>query len=262
MEKKITHSLNSLLNGVREVNYGKLSQDIVPYTTMVETIQHVQQKIVTHGNVSMYIIPIDVRQLHKYAIVHHVHVRDHLIILLVIPLSANRNEFMCYKIIKHDVSVPNSDIYTRLESDVEYIAIERETMQYAYITELEANSLQMDKDYLLRKKIIYQEDDKDCVTSIYLNNHTSIRENCKYNIRQKNTKPQVRQYDDSKFSLRNTVHYTVQCSVGNMNKIHTNDYVRKYSCLQDCLIDVDNIHPEINVTAGDCTTNCILQTDT
>jgi len=67
---------------------------------------------------------------------------------------ANRNEFLCYKIIKHDVAVPNSDIYTRLESDVEYIAIERETMQYAYITELEANSIQMDKDYLLHKKII------------------------------------------------------------------------------------------------------------
>jgi len=134
-------------------------------------------------------------------------------------------------------------------------------MQYEYITELEANSLQMDKDYFLRKKIIYQEDDKDCITSIYLNNHTPVRENCKYNILQRNAKPQVTQYDDSKFYLQNTMNNIVQCSVGNIYKGHTNNYVKKYSCLQDCLIDVDNIHPEINVTAGDWTTNCILQTD-
>jgi len=47
-----------------------------------------------------------------------------------------------------------------------------------------------------------------------------------------------------------------------MYKSHTNDYIRQYNGLQDCLIDVVNIHPEINVTAGDWTTNCVLKTDT
>jgi len=109
--------------------------------------------------------------------------------------------------------------------DVEYIAIERETIQYAYLTELEANSLQIDKKYLLRKKIIYHEDNQNCITSIYLNNHTAIKEHCKYNIVQKNMKPQVTQYDNSKFYLRNTVNYTVQWAVGNIYKRHANDYV-------------------------------------
>jgi len=168
---------------------------------------------------------------------------------------------MCYKIIKHDVAVPNSDVYTRLDSEVQYIAIERESMQYAYITELEANSLQINKDYLLRKKIIYHEDNRDCITAIYLNNHTSIREYCKYSILPKNTKPQVTQYDDSKFYLRNTKDYTVQCSIGNIYKGHTNDYIQRYTCLEFCLIEVDNIHPTINETSGDWTTNCILQTE-
>jgi len=118
------------LSGVREFSYGRLSQDIVPYTTLEETIQYVQHKIVTHGNVSMYMIPSDIRELHKQAIVYYMHFRFLLLIIsLLIPLMANRNEFMSYKIIKHDVTVPNSDIYTRLESEVEYIAIKRETMQ-------------------------------------------------------------------------------------------------------------------------------------
>jgi len=153
--KKLANNLQRLLNGVRGLNYRRLSHDIVPYTTLEETLQHVQQKIVTHENVSMYMIPSDVRQLHKQALVHRVPVWDHLIVSLLIPLTANRNEFMCYKIIKNDVTVPNSDIYTRLKSEVEYIAIERGTIQYAYITELEENSLQRNQDYLLRKKIIY-----------------------------------------------------------------------------------------------------------
>jgi len=33
----------------------------------------------------------------------------------------------------------------------------------------------MDKDYLLRKKIIYNEDEQDCIISIYINNPTSIK---------------------------------------------------------------------------------------
>jgi len=52
----------------------------------------------------------------------------------------------------------------------------------------------------------------------------------------------------------------VQCSIGNIYKGHTNDYIKRYNCLEDCLIDVDNIHPTINETNGDWTTNCILQT--
>jgi len=160
----------------------------------------------------------------------------------------------------HDVTVPNSDIITRLESEVDYIAIERETMQYAYITELEANSLQMDKDYVLRKKIIYNEDVNNCITAVYLNNHTSIKDNCKYNVYPRSTESQVTQYDDNKFFLRNTVNYTIKCSVGNIYKGYAKDYIREYVCLQDCLIDVDTIHPEINITAGDWTTHCMLQT--
>jgi len=74
--------------------------------------------------------------------------------------------------------------------------------------------------------------------------------------------PKVTQYDDSKFYIRNTNNYSIQCSVENMYKGHTNDYIRHYHCLQDCLIDVDNIHPELNETAGDWTTNCVLKTNT
>jgi len=95
--RKLTNSLQLLLNGIRELNYGRLSHDIVPYITLEETLEHVQQKIKTQGDISMFIIPKDVRQLHKQAIVHHVHVEDHLIISLLVPLTANRNEFMCYK---------------------------------------------------------------------------------------------------------------------------------------------------------------------
>jgi len=120
----------------------------------------VQQKIDTHKNVSMFMISNEVRQLHKHAIIHHVHVIDHLIISMIIPLTANRHEFTAYKVIKHEVTVPNSDVYTRLDTEVEYIAIEKETMRCTYITKLEANSLQIDKDYLLRKKIIFNNDEK------------------------------------------------------------------------------------------------------
>jgi len=122
---KLSNSLQQLLNGIRELNYGRLSQDIVPYTTLEDTIEHVNEKLKTQIGIPMYVIPTDVRQLHKQAIVHHVHVQDHLIISLLVPLTANRNEFMCYKIIRHYVTVPNSDIITRLETEVEYIAIER-----------------------------------------------------------------------------------------------------------------------------------------
>jgi len=108
--KKLTQSLTTLLNGIQELNNGRLSQDIVPHKTLLETIEHVKQKIVTQGNVSMYMIPNDVRELHKQAVVHYAHVQDHLIISLLIPLSANRREFICYKIIKHNVAVPNSDV--------------------------------------------------------------------------------------------------------------------------------------------------------
>jgi len=259
--KKLSNSVPQLLNGVRELNYGRLSQDIVPYATLKDAIEHVRQKIATGGNVSMYVIPNDVGKLHKQAIVHHVQVQDHLIISLLILLTTNRKEFMCYKIIKHNVTVPNSDIYTRLESEAEYIANEWETMQYAYITKIKAYSLQMDKDYLLPKKIIYNEDVNDCITAIYLNNHTSIKDNCKYNVYQEDKRMQVIQYDDNKFYLRNTVNYTIQCYVGNIYKGYAKNYIKKYTCHQDCLIDVDNIHPEINITAGNWTTHCVLKTN-
>jgi len=173
--KIVTNSLQKLLHGVQELNYGRLTQDLVPNETLRQTIRHVQQKIVTHENVSMFMISNDVRQLHKRAIIHHVHVLDHFIISMIIPLTANRNEFTCYKVIKHYVTVPNSDVCTILETEVEYIAIEKETMQYAYITELEAKSLQLNKDYLLRKKILINNDDNDCLTAIFVNNHTSIK---------------------------------------------------------------------------------------
>jgi len=78
-------------------------------------------------------------------------------------------------VIKHDVTVPNSVVYTRLHTEVEYIAIEKETMQYIYITELEANLLQLDKDYLLRKKIIFNNDENYCITALFVNNHISIK---------------------------------------------------------------------------------------
>jgi len=87
----------------------------------------------------MFMISNEVRQLHKHAIIRHVHVLDHLIISMIIPLPGNRNKYTCYMVIKHDVTVPNSVVYTRLHTEVEYIAIEKETMQYIYITELEAN---------------------------------------------------------------------------------------------------------------------------
>jgi len=248
--RKLSNSLQLLLNGIRELNYGRLSHDIVPYRTLEETMEHVQQKMKTQGDIAMYIIPKDVKQLHRQAIVHHVHVEDHLIISVLVPLTANRNEFMCYKIIKHEITVPNSDISTRLESDVEYIAIERETMKYTYITELEANSLQMDKDYLLRKKIIYNENVNDCITAVFLNNHTSIKLNCKYNVYQRDTRMQVIQYDDNKFYLQNTINYTIQCSIENIFAIYEREYIRDYQCLQDCLVDVDNIRPVMNVTNG------------
>jgi len=259
--RKLTDSLKLLLRGVRELNYGRLSHDIVPYTTLEETLEHVKQKIRTQGETALYIIPQTVKPLHKQPIVHDVHVEDHLIISLLVPLTANVNDFICYKIIKHDITVPNSDISTRLETDEEYIAIERESMQYAYITELEANSLQMDKDYLLRKKIIYKENVNDCITAVFLNNHTSIKLNCKYNVYQKDTRMQVTQYDDNKFYLRNTLNYTIQCSIENIFAIYQREYIRHYQCLQDCLVDVDNIRPEINITNGDWTTHCIIKTN-
>jgi len=95
---------------------------------------------------------------------------------------------------------------------VEYIAIEKETMQYAYITELEANSIQINKDYLLRKNIIYNENDNDSITSIYNYRHASIKQNCKYNVIPKTTQPRVTQYDDNKFYMRNTRNYSIQCA--------------------------------------------------
>jgi len=52
--KKLTHSLDNLLNGIQQLNNGKLSRDIVPHATLLEAFQHVQQRVVTHGNVSMY----------------------------------------------------------------------------------------------------------------------------------------------------------------------------------------------------------------
>jgi len=97
--RKLTDSLKLLLNVVRELNYGRLSHDIVPYTTLEETLEHVQQKMTTQGDTAMYIIPKDVRHLHKQAIIHHVHVEDHLIISVFVPLTANVNEFMAYKVI-------------------------------------------------------------------------------------------------------------------------------------------------------------------
>jgi len=84
-ERKLSNSLQQLLNGIRELNYGRLSQDIVPYKTLEDTMEHVSQKIKTHGGIPMYVIPKDVRQLHKQAIVHHVHVEDHLLISLLVP---------------------------------------------------------------------------------------------------------------------------------------------------------------------------------
>jgi len=42
--RKLSNSLQQFLNGRRELNYGRLSQDIVPYTTLEDTMEHVRQK--------------------------------------------------------------------------------------------------------------------------------------------------------------------------------------------------------------------------
>jgi len=41
--RKLSNSLQQLLNGIRELNYGRLSQDIVSYTTLEDTMEHVRQ---------------------------------------------------------------------------------------------------------------------------------------------------------------------------------------------------------------------------
>jgi len=70
---------------------------------------------------------------------------------------------------------------------------------------------------------------------------------------------QVTQYDDNKFYLRNTVNYTIQYSVENIYLGYARDYIKHYQSLQDCLVDVDNVHPEINITMGDWTTHCVVK---
>jgi len=164
----MTANLEGLLNGIRELNIGILSKDFVPYDSLRKAILHVEHKIKTEGNISMYMISNDIRRLQEQAIIHHIHVANHLIISVVIPLTANRNEFTCYKVIRNDVIILYSEVYTRLDTDVDYISIEKETMQYTYITELKANSMQVNKNYLLRKKIIYNGNDQTWVCNLSL----------------------------------------------------------------------------------------------
>jgi len=92
MGRKLNNSLQQLLNGMRELNYGRLSHDIVPYTTLEDTMEHVRQKIKSQGSIPMYVIPKDVRQLHKQAIVHNVHVQDPLIISLLEALNGKQEQ--------------------------------------------------------------------------------------------------------------------------------------------------------------------------
>jgi len=49
--RRLSNSLQQLLNGIRELSYGCLSQDIVPYTTLEDTMEHVKQKIKSQGGI-------------------------------------------------------------------------------------------------------------------------------------------------------------------------------------------------------------------
>jgi len=201
------------LNSIQD----RLSYDLVPYQSLNDALSHIEKKIKFDTNMAMHLISREVRQIHKQARIHYVHVENHIIISLLIPLTANKNPFSYYKIFKHEVTNRNSQVSTILDNQVNYIAIETNSMQFTYLTDMEAQSILAENNYLVGKKLIYSDNRENCLTAIYRNVHSSIKKNCHYNVIPHGSKPTIAKYDDSKFYIRNTPEYNVHCTVNIMS---------------------------------------------
>jgi len=105
----------------------------VPYQSLKNALKHIEQKIKTNSSIAMHRISDDVRQIHMHAIIHYVHVENHIIVFLLILFTANTLNSTCtfYRVVRHQVTVPNSQVSTILntQSHVEYIAIGKNSMQ-------------------------------------------------------------------------------------------------------------------------------------
>jgi len=138
---------NALLSKARQLLYNS--------RIITANLEKLLKAIQELTNMAMHLISHDVRQIHKQTRIHYVHVENHIIISLLIPLKANKNPFSYYKIVKKEVTIPNSQVSMILDNKGNYIAIETNSRQFTYLTDMEVQSIQVDKDYLVPKKLIY-----------------------------------------------------------------------------------------------------------
>jgi len=108
--------------------------------------------------------------------------------------------------------------------------------------------------------IIYNDNAKNCLLKIYRNEHSSIKENCHYNVIPHGVTPTIAQYDDHKYYLRNIAQYNVLCTVETINETTITEDIHNFSCNQDCVVNTHGLQTTAEFSTWEDPTNFVLQT--
>lgn len=252
----VMRELTNLLHAIKELKQGILSTDLVSNNQMQRMITYINLKMQTNDSTMMYLIPQTHDEVRQYAQIHASRENNTLIISLILPLSHDPTEFLFYKIIKHAIAMPNSEVHTILNTDVKFIGIEPTTLKYVIVSETDMWLLKTKKYHLVRANLFFTDFANNCILSIYQEDRVLIKKNCQYDVINKVLKPQITQYMEESYYLQNIENYNISC------KSETSENTIGKICEHNCLIELSSAHIQTNpLNSVDASQTCVLTTD-
>ena len=167
--------------------------------------------------------------MHDYLFGHH---EKRLLIQLRIPLTTFRHEFAVYKVTTFPVPVTGRPTYkTFLSNFPRYFVASSHSDFYFTMRNID-NSRQAGLLYLTHNGLSLSSftTGATCLSAIFRNNVTQIRDLCSFTLHENPLEPQVHFLSNSRIPLINVSQITLNCSTGDRTFLGCTQCVRNIKC--------------------------------
>jgi len=263
----IMESLDNLYRGLQMLDHGMLSPDLIPTESFQNMITFIEFQLEHNGTIPLCIVPTSAPQLHKIITTFYAKIQDNLLVSINVPLTSFASKFQFYKLESYNIKIPNSNLSSIIDINVQYVGIDSTTNNYVLVTDYQAFQIAASSSYILRNPQVYQDGPSTCIIALYTNNKQKVQLYCKYVIDPIILTSQVSQIGKYQYFLQNTKNYAITCqSTLHHNNSSPISKTVSYSCSIDCIIDVSQFNStDMGVDLTDMNRfeglSCFLSTD-
>jgi hypothetical protein len=269
----ITH-MTQFLHSVEFLSRGGITRHLVSTDTATSILNLVQNALSTNNTHTpkLYIVAKGPRALLHNPLYSYMKIQNKLVITLTVFLSLFNEPVPIYKFSKIPLQIHSEQKRSTILTgpSVEYFALSS-TNQYLPLTERQVLLLHLEQQHIFETHIVSTPDFENCAIALIRDNAPMIRNNCRYDVINTPSTPQVWELSTATYLLQNQPSYTMTCDFNLVRNctvrpctIDSDRTTIQYTnnCTQNCIIYMMSPNIPVKYENRHENTHCILQTDT